>query len=164
MCVKTWIQNINADCVIMCEKDMNMYVYKRDKCVSEWINRSVQERFRGFWYMDEFQVVNFSQVSWETLNFHPVTIAALPPRSTRRPKTTQVDGFSWPLYLMRPKQNLGVFSPGRKDDWTQDSQDCELGWMERSRCPIRRLSLWDVFGQETHIRHHAVLRKPWTYP
>ncbi len=28
------------------------------------------------------------------------------PRSTRRPKTTQVDGFSWPLYLIRPKQNL----------------------------------------------------------
>ena len=44
------------------------------------------------------------------VGFWPKKIAQLfeGPRSTRRPRTTQVEGSSWPLYLIRPKQNLAL--------------------------------------------------------
>lgn len=128
LCVQKYeFQTINASCVIMCEKDMNMYVYKHDTCVSKWINRSVPKKFRGFWYMDEFQVVKFSQVSWETLNFHPVRwrIAA-----SFNEKTQNHPGW-WillTLVLDATEAKPGFF-PRAKKTGSKDSQGTE-NWDE----------------------------------
>ena len=129
--------NINAMCHHVHIHEFSVYLNE-----STEFNRSVQERFRGTW-------MNFKVQA----RLHK--LGCLSDGASFNEKTQNHPGW-WILLT------LVLDATEAKPGFTQEGLSGRVGWM--GKISVETPEFMRFVCQETHIRHHAVLRKPWTYP